>query len=213
MIISRYGENGIRLVFGNAVTLDVHERVRRCFQFLQENRLPYIIDIIPAFCSCLILFDDQIISFEDLSSFLRKKKDLLLSAKIPKPLTHQIPVHYGGESGPDLDFVASHTGLSCADVISLHTGTLYTVFTVGFIPGFPYLGPLDQRLYTPRLKTPRVRVPAGSVGIALNQTGIYPFDSPGGWQLIGRTETRLFDKERKPFSLMKIGDKVRFMRE
>lgn len=211
MIISRYGENGIRIIFGFEVNMDVHDRVRRCFQYLVMIKRPGILDIIPAFCSCLIQFDDEIISFEDLSAYLADNVDAMLSVVLPEPVIHDITVRYGGEFGPDLDFVASYTNLTHDEVIEIHTTTLYTVFTVGFIPGFPYLGPLDQRLYTPRLKTPRVKVPPGSVGIAMNQTGIYPFESPGGWQLIGHTDTTLFDKEKEPYSLMKMGDRVRFV--
>jgi len=210
MIISRYGENSLRIVFGQVIDLEIHQRVRRCFQFLIENQFPFIMEVIPAFCSCLVLFDDEQISFRKLSAFLLEKQASMLSATMPEPAIHDIPVQYGGEDGPDLDFVSAHTGLARDEIIKIHTSTLYTVFTVGFIPGFPYLGPLDQRLYVPRLKTPRVKVPAGAVGMALNQTGIYPFDSPGGWQLIGRTDKKLFDKEKEPYSLMRMGDRVRF---
>jgi inhibitor of KinA len=213
MIISRYGENSIRIVFGNAIDLDVHRLVRKCFQFLADQQYPFILDIIPAFCSCVVLFDDDLICFDELSSLLMEKKEAMLSAYLPEPVIHEIAVCYGGEWGPDLDFVCSHTGLSRDEVIAQHTGTLYTVFAVGFIPGFSYLGPLNHRLYVPRLKTPRVKVPAGSVGIALNQTGIYPFDSPGGWQLIGWTGIKLFDKDQAPYSRLKMGDRVRFIRE
>jgi len=213
MIIAPYGESGIRIVFGSAIDLNVHERVRKCFQFLVDNDFPYVVDIIPAFCSCVILFDDERISLEGFSSFLLEKKDVMLQARLSEPVTHSIPVRYGDEWGPDLDFVCLHTGHTREEVIRIHTATPYTVFAVGFIPGFAYLGPLDQRLYAPRLKTPRVRVPAGSVGIALNQTGIYPFDSPGGWQLIGWSGIKLFDKERAPFGLLRMGDRVRFVRE
>jgi inhibitor of KinA len=212
MIISRYGENGIRMVFGHEVDWDVHDQVRRCFQYLVAIKRPDILDIIPAFCSCLILFDDEQISFEKLCAYLTDNSDAMLSVVLPDPVIHEILVRYGGEYGPDLDFVATHTMFTHEEVIEIHTSAVYTVFTVGFIPGFPYLGPLDQRLYTPRLKTPRVKVPPGSVGIALNQTGIYPFESPGGWQLIGRTDRKLFSKEKEPYSLMKMGDRVRFVR-
>jgi len=129
---------------------------------------------------------------------------------MPPPQQHDIPVRYGGDNGPDLSFVARHCGLDAAEVISRHCAELYTVYTVGFTPGFPYLGTLAAAIAAPRLETPRTRVPAGSVGIAQRQTGIYPFASPAGWQIIGRTATRLFDTGRPPFSLMQIGDKVRF---
>ena len=213
MKIFPYGENSIRIVFGNTIDLDVHRQVRKCFEFLAGENYAYIIDIIPAFCSCVVVFDDESISAEEISAFLLEKQQIMLAASLPDPILHDIPVRYGDEWGPDLDFVCMHTGFSRDEVIARHMDSIYTVFAVGFIPGFSYLGPLDQRLYVPRLKTPRVKVPAGSVGIALNQTGVYPFDSPGGWQLIGWTGIKLFDKGQPPFSLLKMGDRVRFLRE
>ena len=119
---------------------------------------------------------------------------------------------YGGEAGPDLAFVASHTGLSADEVIRRHTAPRYTVYFIGFTPGFPYLGGMDVRLTTPRLETPRARVPAGSVGIAGPQTGVYPLESPGGWRIIGRTQLPLFDLAAQPPSLLSPGDEVRFVR-
>jgi KipI family sensor histidine kinase inhibitor len=122
-----------------------------------------------------------------------------------------IPVHYGGPAGCDLDEVARHTGLSREEVIRLHTASEYTVYFLGFLPGFAYLGGMDKRLAIPRRKEPRFAVPAGSVGIAGEQTGIYPAVSPGGWQLIGRTSLQLFDPARDPPSLLLPGDTVRFV--
>ncbi|WP_321890041.1 5-oxoprolinase subunit PxpB [Paraburkholderia bannensis] len=125
----------------------------------------------------------------------------------------EIPVHYGGEAGPDLGAVARHTGLAPADVAARHAAGVYTVFFLGFQPGFAYLGGLDAALHAPRRATPRVAVPAGSVGIGGAQTGIYPARSPGGWQLIGRTALNLFDPARNPPSLLMPGDRVRFVIE
>jgi len=122
----------------------------------------------------------------------------------------EIPVHYGGGAGADLDVVAAHAGLSRAQVIERHTGALYTVFFLGFLPGFAYLGGMDPRLATPRRREPRLEVPAGSVAIGGSQTAVYPVASPGGWQVIGRTDTRLFDIERDPPALLRPGDTVRF---
>jgi 5-oxoprolinase (ATP-hydrolysing) subunit B len=122
----------------------------------------------------------------------------------------EIPVIYGGEDGPDLDVVAQHTGLAAADVVARHAAGVYTVFFLGFQPGFAYLGGLDAALHTPRRREPRLAVPAGSVGIGGEQTGIYPARSPGGWQLIGRTALTLFDPARNPPTLLLPGDRVRF---
>jgi inhibitor of KinA len=111
-----------------------------------------------------------------------------------------------------MDFVRSHTGLPEDEIIDIHTGVEYTVYAVGFVPGFPYLGTLDPRLNVPRLETPRIRIPGGSVGIAQRQTGIYPFPSPAGWRIIGRTDLSLFDPQKEPHSLLHIGDRVKFIR-
>jgi inhibitor of KinA len=122
----------------------------------------------------------------------------------------EIPVCYGADFGPDLSEVASHSGLSGAEVISLHSGADYLVHAIGFTPGFPYLGGLPEALRTPRRDTPRLRVPAGSVAIGASQTGIYPVDSPGGWHIIGRTPIALFNPHKQPAALLSPGDHVRF---
>jgi len=128
-----------------------------------------------------------------------------------EPRTVKIPVSYGGQDGPDLEDVARHCGLSAARVIDLHTAPLYLVYFLGFSPGFPYLGGLPGELATPRLATPRKRVPAGSVAIGGSQTGIYPMESPGGWRIIGRTSMLLFNAEAEPPALLRAGDCVRFL--
>jgi inhibitor of KinA len=212
MNISRYGEEGIRILFGEKINLEIHEKVRRHYFFLKFLQLEEITDIIPSFRSCLILFDRKKTSYEALTASLRDKEFLIAHIDIPEPKAHDVPVEYGGESGFDIDFVASHTGLSEEEIIEIHTAVTYKVFAVGFMPGFPYLGILDQRLHVPRLETPRLKVPEGSVGLAQLQTGIYPFESPAGWRIIGRTKKTLFDYNKPPYSIFQIGDKVRFKR-
>jgi len=212
MDISRYGEEGIRILFGEKIDFEIHERVRRYYFFLKSLQLEEITDIIPSFRSCLILFDRKKTSYEALTASLWEKKFLIAHIDIPEPKIHDVPVEYGGENGFDIDFVMSHTGLSEDEIIEIHTSVTYKVFVVGFLPGFPYLGILDQRLYVPRLETPRLRVPEGSVGLAQLQTGIYSFESPAGWRIIGRTNKKLFDYNKEPYSIFQIGDKVRFIR-
>ena len=192
--------------------MEIHEKVRRYYFFLKSFQLEEITDIIPSFRSCLILFDRKKTSYETLTASLRDKEFLIGRIDIPEPRTYDVSVEYGGESGFDIDFVMSHTGLSEDEIIDIHTSVTYKVFAVGFMPGFPYLGILDRRLYVPRLETPRLRVPEGSVGLAQLQTGIYPFESPAGWRIIGRTEKKLFDYNKEPYSLFQIGDEVRFIR-
>jgi inhibitor of KinA len=212
MNISRYGEEGIRIVFGEKIDLEIHERVRRYYFFLKSLQLKEITDIIPSFRSCLILFDTKLTSFETLADSLQQKEPFMNSVSVPEPKIYEVPVEYGGEKGFDIASVASHTGLSEEEIIEIHTSITYTVFAVGFMPGFPYLGVLDKRLFVPRLETPRTKIPEGSVGLAQLQTGIYPFESPAGWRIIGRTEKKLFDCSGEPYSIFQIGDKVRFIR-
>lgn len=213
MNLSRYGEDGVRILFGDVIDLNVHEKVRRFFYFIKSLQRPDIIDIIPSFRSCLIHFDLKQTTYEQLSSLILETQNQALSVHAhAEPATHVIPVHYGGEYGLDMASVRSHTGLTDNQIIDIHAGVEYTVYAVGFIPGFPYLGTLDPRLNVPRLETPRTRIPGGSVGIAQLQTGVYPFASPAGWRIIGRTDVTLFDPRKEPYGIMQIGDKVKFIR-
>jgi len=213
MMIQRYAENALRIVFGSQINMEVHEQVRRAFYLLLSLHRIDIMEVIPSFCACLVIYKEELTSYDTLADLLREHLADLSAVEMPPPQIHEIPVHYGGDYGPDLHFVAKHCHLDISDVIERHCAELYTVFTVGFTPGFPYLGTLDERIAAPRLETPRTRIPAGSVGIAQLQTGIYPFESPAGWRIIGRTDIRLFDPARPPYSLMQIGDKVRFIEE
>ena len=123
----------------------------------------------------------------------------------------EIPTIYGGEYGPDIEFVAEHNNISIDEVIEIHSSRNYLIYMLGFTPGFPYLGGMSEKIETPRLKTPRTKIPAGTVGIAGKQTGIYPIDSPGGWQLIGRTPVKLYDPFADPPVLLNSGDYLRFV--
>ena len=212
MNLSRYGEDGIRLLFGDSINLEIHEQVRRVYFFLKSLDLKEIIDIIPSFRSCLIHFNSEMTSFQKLSSFIKEIESRATTVDLPELRTYEIPVSYGGQSGPDMEFLTSHLELTEDEIVEIHTSVTYNVFTVGFIPGFPYLGILDRRLSVSRLETPRVKVPEGSVGIAGLQSGIYPFDSPAGWRIIGRTDQKLFNPREAPYSLLQIGDKIRFLR-
>jgi inhibitor of KinA len=210
MHFSRYGEEGLRVVFGDSIDNETTDEVRRFFYLVRALHLPGVIDVIPSFRSCLIQFDSDRISFEALIQVITEQISGTGLADLPEPGYFELPVRYGGEYGPDMDFVCSYSGLDETQVIEIHTSTVYTVFAVGFMPGFPYLGTLDRRLFVPRLETPRLKVPEGSVGLAQLQTGVYTYESPGGWRVIGKTERRLFDARRSPFSILAIGDRVRF---
>jgi inhibitor of KinA len=212
MNISRFGEDGIRILFGNEIDLEVHEKVRNFYFYLKSRNLREIIDLTPSFRSCLIQFDTERTSFARLASLLAENEEIALCpGNTPEPALQEIPVRYGGPDALDMEAVCEQTGLTEREVIAIHAEILYTVFAVGFIPGFPYLGTLDQRIRVPRLTTPRTRVPAGSVGIAQGQTGVYPFPSPAGWRIIGHTDIRFFDHDKEPYSLLQIGDKVKFV--
>ena len=212
MDILPYGEDGLRLVFGSEVTLEIHDLVRNAYLYLSTAALPGVTDIIPSFTTCLLIFDNSRVSFGKLAAILRENQAEMAASAWNEPKIHEVPVSYGGEWGADMDSVCAYSGLTEDEVIECHTSAVYTVFAVGFLPGFPYLGPLDKKLFVPRLDAPRVKVPAGSIGIAQLQTGIYTFDSPGGWRIIGKTHIRAFDTERPPHSLFSMGDRVRFVR-
>ena len=208
------GDSGLLVEFGATIEPSVHRQVMHLFRGLKEKNIGGVLDVVPAYASLLVQIDPWRISFER----LRMEIDEVLADAAIIEQEHaaegrivDIPVSYGGEDGPDLEDVCRYHGLSVKEVIALHTAPLYTVYMIGFTPGFPYLGGLDPRLITPRRTTPRKRVPAGSVGIADRQTGIYSIDSPGGWQLIGRTPLLLFDPTgERPF-LLEPGDRIRFV--
>jgi inhibitor of KinA len=170
-------------------------------------------DVVPTYRSVAVYFDPLKTDYDALQDLLSRAPDhhsshSATSREAGAPV--RIPVRYGGEDGPDLCEVAAFAGLSEAEVIAKHVAVSYRVFMMGFVPGFPYMGPVDAMIAAPRRTTPRVRVPPGSVGIAGSQTGIYPIETPGGWQLIGRTDVRLFDLSRPAPFLLKAGDKVEF---
>jgi KipI family sensor histidine kinase inhibitor len=211
MDYSRYGEDAVRIRFGDAIDLETNKAIRRLYLFLKSLQRKDIIDVIPSFRSCLIHFNSSRTSYDDFVSFLKDKEGEIVSVHVPEPRFNEVPVQYGGEYGPDMEFVCSYSGLNEEEVVEIHTATAYTVFAVGFIPGFPYMGTLDKRIYAPRLETPRLKVPEGSVGLAQLQTGIYSFESPAGWRIIGKTHIQLFDPRKEPYSLLRMGDMVRFV--
>jgi inhibitor of KinA len=192
------------------ITRQANGQVRRLLQLLQQAPVEGVRNLHPAYCSLLVKFDPLKLRHEELEEVLRRYLDRLPEVKLPEPRLLEIPVCYGGEFGPDLADVGTLCGLTVAQVIELHSSREYFVYFLGFVPGFAYLGELPKELVTPRLAVPRKRVPAGSVGIAANQTGVYPFATPGGWRLLGRTPLKIFRPNRKELSLLTIGDRVRF---
>ena len=209
-------DSAILVEFGDSIDYDINAQVYALQTEIEGSDIaPTVIESIPSYRSLLVEYDLNQCNFADLRDRLDDlvkgisdvgKRNLGHDAD-----THQIPVAYGGEYGPDLQTVADHAGLSTDEVIEIHSSVDYRVFMLGFAPGFPYLGGMDERIACPRLKTPRTLVPAGSVGIAEYQTGVYPNPSPGGWQLIGRTPIKLFDVNADPPAAMLPGTKVNFV--
>jgi KipI family sensor histidine kinase inhibitor len=204
-------DQSLLVCFGQQITLDAHQRVRKLLRLLESEPIAGIRNLHPAYCSLLIEFDILKLQHEELEATLRPYLDRLADVILPPPRQLEIPVCYGGEYGPDLDDVAAMHGMTPARAIELHASLAYTVYFLGFVPGFAYLGELPEALATPRLAAPRRTVPPGSVGIAGSQTGIYPFATPGGWRLLGRTPLAMFRPDRKAMSLLSIGDRVRFI--
>ncbi|KXV07047.1 allophanate hydrolase [Caballeronia megalochromosomata] len=183
---------------------------RRIWALAERARLmPHVVEVVPGMNNLTIVFDPLAADYETLATQLESGWDAA-EAIDQDSAEIEIPVRYGGADGPDLAALAKHTGLSVDEVVKRHTEAEYIVFFLGFQPGFAYLGGLDPALAMPRRAEPRLEVPAGSVGIGGAQTGIYPAASPGGWQLLGRTELKLFDPARNPPTLMQPGDRVRF---
>jgi KipI family sensor histidine kinase inhibitor len=205
-----FGDRGLLVEFGAAIDPEINQKVRQIFLSLEKIPIEGINEVIPTYRSVLISYDPFQISAERLKDKVLDLENRLDKWDIPPPETIEIQVAYGDDFGPDLEFVAHHNKLTPEEVIQIHTSTTYLIYMIGFTPGFPYLGGLSEKIFTPRRENPRLMVPAGSVGIANNQTGIYSVDSPGGWQLIGRTPIRLFDPTGSPPSLLKAGNHLRF---
>jgi len=207
----RASDQSLLVYFGEKITVGANEEVRKLLRLLDLQPITGVRNLHPAYCSLLVKFDGLKLHHEELQKKLREYLIRIDEVKLPKPGEVEIPVCYGGEFGPDLEEVASLHRMTPQKVIDLHVSTSYLVYFLGFVPGFAYLGELPEELVTPRLSTPRKKVPVGSVGIAGNQTGVYPFETPGGWRLLGRTPLAMVRTDRKDLSLVSIGDRVRFV--
>lgn len=205
------GDQAVLVELGDSITPALNLQVRRLCAAVQRAAIPGVIDLHPAYASVLIRFDPLRLRRPVLLQLLTRALAELDVVELPPARRVELPVCYGGPAGPDLEQVAAHSGLSPAAVVELHSAATYLVYFLGFAPGFAYLGGLPAALQTPRLETPRPLVPAGSVGIAGRQTGVYPLAIPGGWRLIGRTSRVLFDPLRTPSALLQPGDEVRFV--
>ena len=207
------GDSSLLVQLGDEIDLAVNQRVHTLASLVEASSINGIIETVPAYATLLVHYDPLILSFAQLKNHLRAKINLVEEASNRKRRFIEVPVRYGGNYGIDLESVASHLHLKVEDVIRIHSERTYTIFMMGFTPGFPYMGKLDDAIIMPRLETPRTRVPAGTVAIAGSQTGIYSIDSPGGWRLIGWTPLELFSPESKTPFLFSPGDEVKFVVE
>ncbi len=205
------GERALVVELGDDIDVATHSRIRALAVALDRHPVAGIIETVPTYRSLLVHYNPLDVSVTGLTEQLAEIEHHLGETELPPPRRVEVPTAYGGEFGPDMPDVMSHTGLTEDEVIAIHAGTDYLVYMMGFIAGYPYLGGLSARLATPRLDTPRTKVPAGAVAIAQQQTGLYPVESPGGWRLIGRTPVRWFDPARHPPVPVEIGDYVRFV--
>jgi inhibitor of KinA len=205
------GDAALVVELGNKIDKEINRRVRSLAAALAENPTPGLAEVVPTYRSLLVHYDPLRLSHRDLVDLIRPILEKGEEYPLPEPRMVEIPSLYGEEFGPDLPFVAEHNGLSMDEVVRFHSGTVYPVYMLGFSPGYAYLGGLPEEIATPRLPTPRTLVPAGSVALAGRQTGVYPIATPGGWRLIGRTPLQLFDPQRDPPTLLRAGDRVRFV--
>lgn len=204
------GDQALLVEIGEEIDFEINQKVHAFARLLEKNILTGIIEIIPAYTSLVVQFDALLLEGRQLESEIHALYREISEGSLPEPKLVTLPVCYDEEFGPDLSYVAKFNGLTPDEVIRLHTETTYPVYMIGFTPGFPYLGGLHEKLHTPRLDTPRASVAAGAVGIANNQTGLYPIESPGGWRIIGRCPYRVFDPLRPEPFLVSAGDVLQF---
>jgi KipI family sensor histidine kinase inhibitor len=205
------GDSALVLEFGNEISEAINREIRFVTDALDRAKLAGVLDLTPTYRSILVNFDPLLTPASRITDFVTELlKNYTGSSEASGGEVIEIPVLYGGEAGPDLDFICEHTKLDEEEVIRRHSSVEYLVYMLGFTPGFAYLGGMPKELATPRLAKPRALIPAGSVGIAAAQTGIYPVESPGGWQLLGRTPLKVFNYERSEPFLLSAGDYLKF---
>lgn len=200
------GDRAVSVIFPTEISEKVSQNVLAMCAAIDAERLPGIITCIPAYHTLLVEYDERVLTYGQVAMWLRSLSFHTELAGQGRTIT--LPVCYGGTHGPDLEVVSAYTGLSADEIIDIHTSGVYRVYMLGFRPGFPYLGGMDARLATPRKEFPRTYIERGSVGIAGQQTGVYPEQSPGGWNIIGQTPVDLFNS--RTLALLKPGDTLRF---
>jgi inhibitor of KinA len=213
------GENALTIEFGNSISLELNRRVFNLAEYFEKNPFPGLIETVPAYASLTFFYDVYVVkhSFINFPTVFETVKNLVENAILKVSESNaannrlvEIPVNFAKEFALDLEFVAEINHLTCEQVIKIFTAQTFQVFMLGFLPGFAYLGEIDEKIAAPRKETPRTKVPKGSVGIAGRQTGIYPLESPGGWQIIGKTDLKMFEPKAENPCILQVGDSVKF---
>lgn len=204
------GDTAILIEFGNEISSEVNRRVMAFDDCLNREGMEGIVETVPTYRSLTVHYRPEVISYGALRERLQEVLAKTVLSQARKRKVYEIPVLYGGEQGPDLAYAAQYSGKTEEEVIRLHSEPEYLIYMLGFTPGFPYLGGMDKSIAVPRLEKPRTKIPAGSIGIAGEQTGIYPLDSPGGWQLIGQTPVKLYDPRKERAILLEAGSFIKF---
>jgi len=208
MNLKPLGDSALLISFGEVIDEETNDRVHALAGAIEKAGFEWLVEVVPSYSSLAVIYDAKLIDFEGVRQAIER---IEFSAEKFEGRLVEIPVLYGGKYGPDLEFVAEYNGLTPEEVIEIHSRPIYRVYFLGFLPGFAYLGRMDERIATPRLEKPRLKVPAGSVGIAGKQTGWYAIESPGGWRIIGRTPLRLFNPSKEQSTLVQPGDRVKFV--
>ena len=209
MIFKIASVDSLIIYFGDKIDEKIALNVKKAYHCIKDLKLEGIVEIIPSYTSIFISFDIFKYDFYSLKSELEKKIDLSLEDTTEEKIV-TIDVYYGTDVGLDLEDMSIKTKLSIEEIIKIHSQKLYDVYAIGFLPGFAYLASVDERIALPRLATPRKQIPKGSVAIANTQTAVYPEQSPGGWNIVGRTAMELFDKNLEQLSPLSVGNKVKF---
>ena len=205
------GDRALVVEFGDKIEEEVNSKIRSLTVAIEQEGIVGINETIPTYRSLMVIYDPMIMELARLIEAIKSIISRMHELKLPDAKVIEIPTLYGGEYGPDIEFVADHNKITIDEVIKIHTDNEYLIYMIGFTPGFPYLGGMSDKIQAPRLQNPRTKIPFGSVGIAGKQTGIYPVESPGGWQLIGRTPVKLYDPCRKEPVLLNAGDYIKFV--
>jgi inhibitor of KinA len=214
-------ESALTIEFGSDVSPDLNARAIAIAKHFKDDSFPGLIEAVPAYASVTLFYDPVRVrhafpasktAFEAVSEVAKTTAESISASEIGEPRLVEVPINISEEASPDLNTISEHAGITSDEVIGIFLSRTYRVYMLGFLPGFAYMGEVDDSIAAPRLSTPRTHVPSGSVGIAGKQTGIYPLDSPGGWNIIGRTDAKMFDPERPDPCLLRPGDEVKFIK-